>query len=338
MSGPLRSKQGCWTCRLRRKKCDERHPTCSTCDSLSITCYGYGAKPDWMDAGEKEKAMANSIKAIVKHTSRRKGRFGFSVGRSKEKDGPSGDVRLAPKGDGTGLVGGGGGGEVGRREGSSSAEPQVAGTGRGSSIGTGTSPETHGTASSNTSYSPQPEPTATPSTTPAPAIPPSEAMLLMHFLDNVFPLQYPMYHPTVLSGGRGWFLSLLLRTKPLYHAALALSSYHHGTVIYGHAKERACSGHPAVGEIGVGFGSESALTMGQRKREEGTWVGCPAQEKHIQISLKAFQEQIEESKRWMKEQSCPRDSLGFMGCVVQLTYFEVCLPYHAAHIHAKTVH
>jgi hypothetical protein len=72
MSGPLRSKQGCWTCRLRKKKCDENHPLCSLCTSLSITCYGYGPRPEWMDNGERERAVANNIKEIVKHTSRRK--------------------------------------------------------------------------------------------------------------------------------------------------------------------------------------------------------------------------------------------------------------------------
>lgn len=51
-------------------------------------------------------------------------------------------------------------------------------------------------------------------------------MLLMHFLDHVIPAQYPLYHPQPLDGGRGWLLSLLLHTKPLYHGALALSSYH----------------------------------------------------------------------------------------------------------------
>ena len=56
-------------------------------------------------------------------------------------------------------------------------------------------------------------------------------MLLMHFLDNVFPLQYPMYKPGILEGGRGWLLNLLLRTKPFYHAALALSAYHRRSVM-----------------------------------------------------------------------------------------------------------
>jgi hypothetical protein len=55
---------------------------------------------------------------------------------------------------------------------------------------------------------------------------PRDSMLLMHFLDHVIPAQYPFYHPRPLDGGRGWLLSLLLHTKPLYHGALALSSYH----------------------------------------------------------------------------------------------------------------
>lgn len=102
MNRSLRSKQGCWTCRLRKKKCDEKHPVCSTCSSLAIICYGYGLKPAWMDNGEKEKAMANSIKQTVKETSKRKGRSGGSVGRLQKQyhQGQKNDYlgsRLAPK-------------------------------------------------------------------------------------------------------------------------------------------------------------------------------------------------------------------------------------------------
>ncbi len=108
MYGTLRSKQGCWTCRLRRKKCDEKHPFCSTCESLTITCYGYGSKPDWMDNGEKEKAMASSIKQIVKKTSRQKGRLGISIARFQGRSGShtdGGPVKIAPKSTraGTGI-------------------------------------------------------------------------------------------------------------------------------------------------------------------------------------------------------------------------------------------
>lgn len=58
-----------------------------------------------------------------------------------------------------------------------------------------------------------------------------EAALLMHFLDNIFPLQYPLFKPGILEGGRGWLLSLLLQTNPLYYAALALSTYHRRTMM-----------------------------------------------------------------------------------------------------------
>ncbi|KAK9415743.1 putative Pestheic acid cluster transcriptional regulator 3 [Seiridium unicorne] len=60
----------------------------------------------------------------------------------------------------------------------------------------------------------------------------AESILWMHFIDNVFPLQYPAYKPEMREGGRGWLLHLLLQTKPLYHAALALSSYHRLVVMY----------------------------------------------------------------------------------------------------------
>ncbi|KAL2825080.1 fungal-specific transcription factor domain-containing protein [Aspergillus cavernicola] len=172
MSGQIRSKHGCWTCRLRKKKCDEHQPLCTTCDSLSITCYGYGVKPEWMDNGERERAVANSLKEIVKITSRKR----IPTKLIQNKGTLKGRV-LAPAP------------RVSDDSSSSSPSPDSAGGDFGSiSIET--------------------------------------SALLMHFLDDVFPLQYPAYKADVLEGGRGWLLHLLLRTKPLYHAALALSSYH----------------------------------------------------------------------------------------------------------------
>lgn len=44
-----RSKEGCWTCRIRRKKCDEARPSCWTCRKLGIPCEGYAErKPEFM--------------------------------------------------------------------------------------------------------------------------------------------------------------------------------------------------------------------------------------------------------------------------------------------------
>lgn len=53
----------------------------------------------------------------------------------------------------------------------------------------------------------------------------------MHFLDNIFPLQYPLFKPGILEGGRGWLLNLLLRNNPLYYVALAFSAYHRRTMM-----------------------------------------------------------------------------------------------------------
>jgi hypothetical protein len=53
-----------------------------------------------MDNGEKEKAMVNSIKQIVKKTSRHKGRLGISMIRFQRRSVPqtdSGAVKIAPK-------------------------------------------------------------------------------------------------------------------------------------------------------------------------------------------------------------------------------------------------
>ena len=109
----------------------------------------------------------------------------------------------------------------------------------------------------------------------------------MHFLDNVFPLQYPMYKPGTLEGVRGWLLALVLRTKPLYHAALAVSAYHRRMII--HAK----ISHPC-----------RVATLVQ-------------QEKHVEICIKSVSQ--------FAQNSCPYNGLGITTAVVQLVFFEVFL-------------
>lgn len=51
-----------------------------------------------------------------------------------------------------------------------------------------------------------------------------EAELIMHYMDAVFPLQFRFHVPD--ARGRGWLLWLLVRSGPLYHAALSLSALH----------------------------------------------------------------------------------------------------------------
>ncbi|KAF4968611.1 hypothetical protein FSARC_4035 [Fusarium sarcochroum] len=53
-----------------------------------------------------------------------------------------------------------------------------------------------------------------------------ETALLMHYLDYIFPLQYPYYHDNPKIGGRGWLLWLLTKNTPLHQAMLTLAALH----------------------------------------------------------------------------------------------------------------
>ncbi|KIW86496.1 hypothetical protein Z517_01894 [Fonsecaea pedrosoi CBS 271.37] len=40
---------GCWTCRDRHVKCDERRPTCQRCAKFGVDCQGYAARFAWVN-------------------------------------------------------------------------------------------------------------------------------------------------------------------------------------------------------------------------------------------------------------------------------------------------
>jgi hypothetical protein len=63
------------------------------------------------------------------------------------------------------------------------------------------------------------------------AIDHQEACLLMHYLDQVFPWQFPYHDSRSRLGNRGWLFLLLIKRGPLYHAALSLSSLHQSAVL-----------------------------------------------------------------------------------------------------------
>ncbi|KAK2599170.1 hypothetical protein QQS21_005360 [Conoideocrella luteorostrata] len=56
-----------------------------------------------------------------------------------------------------------------------------------------------------------------------------EAQLLVHYLDYIFPLQYPYYQDQPALGGRGWLFWLLMKRGPLHQAVLTLSALHQHT-------------------------------------------------------------------------------------------------------------
>lgn len=42
-----RSYQGCWTCKRRRRRCDNARPTCQSCARRGIDCEGYEVRLKW---------------------------------------------------------------------------------------------------------------------------------------------------------------------------------------------------------------------------------------------------------------------------------------------------
>ncbi|KAM6519221.1 hypothetical protein FALCPG4_012868 [Fusarium falciforme] len=75
------SSPACWTCRLRRKKCDRTRPICSACAGLDIDCHYSAVRPEWMDGGQKQDDMTKAIKAQVRQgsSSRRDKEFSVQV-------------------------------------------------------------------------------------------------------------------------------------------------------------------------------------------------------------------------------------------------------------------
>ncbi|KAI0663910.1 fungal-specific transcription factor domain-containing protein [Cubamyces menziesii] len=89
--GAVRAKSGCYTCRIRRKKCDEQpneDGACQTCVRLRLQCLGFGAKrPDWMRENNSVTELREKIKAFLASQGMIKGHSG-SGPRTTEADPP----------------------------------------------------------------------------------------------------------------------------------------------------------------------------------------------------------------------------------------------------------
>lgn len=68
-----RSKTGCWTCRIRHKKCDEGKPICNNCAKINLKCdQFFNPKPDYMKDNEAKKAKLAEIAEIWKNRAKKK--------------------------------------------------------------------------------------------------------------------------------------------------------------------------------------------------------------------------------------------------------------------------
>jgi hypothetical protein len=269
-NGPI---EGCWTCRLRRKKCDERKPTCSTCDVLEITCHYHDQKPDWMDGGEREKQMADDLKSMVKIKANERRERKWALGIEPDATENASALAAAPaasSSDNDNLLSSsmanhmtldsspdanhsmqdsGTDRDATDAGGSSSHTPDtsVAGDSCGSfqaapsqvgPIMLGTSP--FASISNEISQSAQQGVPLIPFHTKSFPDPSTEKELnfSMMYLDYVFPYLSPFYRPPLLESGRGWLLVLLTRNKALFHTALSIASYFFAVML-----DTQCGGH-----------------------------------------------------------------------------------------------
>ena len=75
-----RTRTGCITCRIRKKKCDEQRPVCEGCRSRQLTCYGYSdpapdwytGKANWKEVRESDEAKSLRTLAETRYKIRRK--------------------------------------------------------------------------------------------------------------------------------------------------------------------------------------------------------------------------------------------------------------------------
>jgi hypothetical protein len=213
-SSTIRTSNGCWTCRLRRKKCDKNQPVCDACAALHITCHYDQDKPPWMDGGVRQEEMAERLKREVKekahHRHEERATHGSTSGGrvSVAAEAATGELmvlQVLPKfprdlartaticdllnaTPGTGIQNGG-------------VEPCPEASAiwlqRGADC-TLTSKDARGSI----------------------AFGRSDTILLMFYLEHLLPFLFPFYRPSLLQGGRAWILEMMISSPVVRQATL----------------------------------------------------------------------------------------------------------------------
>ncbi|KAI1347526.1 fungal-specific transcription factor domain-containing protein [Xylaria sp. FL0043] len=298
MNGPkLRSSQGCWTCRLRRKKCDEAKPVCTTCGGLEIDCHYSDTKPEWMDGGPREKQMADELKAMVKQKAneRRERRWGqlptvadFSPSAqtlqgSHDRNSQPSDHLMSDAGGPTPSDDDSGPASITLGE----TPPSQADTGI-----TSPAPTTTPTTMSSQWGEPiQPAVDSFPENKSE-----VEVSFTMIYLDYVVPFLFPFYRPCLLESSRGWMLVLLMKNRALFHTALSLANWLYAVIF-------------------------DSLDGQHSQCRRANWAELQA---HQEIAIRALKEDI----RALNERGVAnafKESVGCMQSVIQLLEFEVAM-------------
>lgn len=229
---------------------------CSTCTTRGIPCYGYGPKPQWMDGAGLEAEHIKKIKRAAENNYRARRRglipdFAGTYTEITERKAFCGSIKEWEDPDAGHLLSWNDGrfteypGVPGHFSSSSSPDPtwsslrqtltesdnfNLISTSDGKRLKVPYSAENKSQAISTWQYS-------------CPCTMDSiwwhsdlantysirnkkELDLLMHYLDNVFSLQFGFVRSSASGTDSAWYANTLLRSKPLYHATLSISAFH----------------------------------------------------------------------------------------------------------------
>lgn len=192
----MKSFSGCWTCRVRRKKCDEVYPVCHSCATLHITCHYNDEKPEWMDGGAKQEEMAKQLKRQVKDNShQRRADRASRVSEHPESTTDEPSEALAPSSSHLSKTT------------SNHCENGV------NSVSINQAQHDSGHVS-----------TCKIARTGIDFGWP-DTILTTFYLEHVFPFLFPFYSLSPCQGGKAWILELMIRSPVVRQATLCQSSY-----------------------------------------------------------------------------------------------------------------
>ena len=210
----MRSFSGCWTCRLRHKKCDENQPVCDGCAALYITCHYDQEKPEWMDGGVKQEEMAEQVKREVRekaHHRRGERSVQSSGGRAPGAETATGNPRALPQEPPNYLA--------------TPVSDLMMATPGSPYMGLTDPIEQYAKASTlwprgeaDRMFDGREGREGVASGWP-------DALLFTFYLENFLPFLFPFYRPSVLEGGRSWILDMMMSSPVVRQTALGQSSY-----------------------------------------------------------------------------------------------------------------
>ncbi|KAL7902846.1 fungal-specific transcription factor domain-containing protein [Trichoderma sp. SZMC 28014] len=197
-SNTRRSFSGCWTCRLRRKKCDEQRPICQACASLQIDCYSDNNKPAWMDGGRRQERMLQNMKARIKETAAHRRWNHMPRGKdislqptsSMEFDPTTLDASIATPNQLTRLLNH----HVEQNDQASSGLCALR--------------QLSGVVQQSHDWLQRPD-----------------MFLVTYYYEHLLPFLYPFYSPPITEGGKFWVLDMILSSPVVRQSALCQSAY-----------------------------------------------------------------------------------------------------------------